>query len=215
MFGRNLATSRINSAVVGAKPAFQVGTPTFASHKITGVTYQHYLDTQIADAVDITVAIVASPQASASGDGYVGTGSASGGTGQFVLYNLGGNITIQCINSSNSSTGLVCSTSGETTPLTDFRMISGRISGLVNPTLKVDEYKGGAHTKGNSATGSATRVVATTTPKTLAIGSKFSSLTGAIDVAALLIWHRMLSDAELLAAYLEVEATLDTFGITC
>lgn len=209
IFGRNAKTTTLNSAYAGAPPAFVVGAPVYADHRINNVDFQNYLDTTILDNVDITVAVVVAPGATASFDTYMSTGPAAGK--QLALY-CAANITFQAVNAASSPTGLLAQVSTPTTPLTDFRMIAGRMSGAVNPTIKLDEYKNGIHTQSAAVTGSATRVVDT---RSLAVGSlKAAGFAGVMDFSAALIWHKMLSDSEMLQAYLETQAVLREMGIT-
>jgi hypothetical protein len=210
LLGRDFATSKFNSAYDGAPAAVAGGAPTYGTHKVT-VDGTNYLDTLIGDNADITIAVVTTNNAGITT--FLATPFGTAG-GQLALFRSGAGLqaNMQVTNAANSATGLIATTPGSiTTPITDFRMLSGRVSGLVNPSIKVDEFKGGARVQGASVAGSATRQL---TDKTIRLAG-LSAIPGAIDQTAVLIWHEMLSDAALLAAYQEVRTQMATMGITC
>lgn len=210
LFGRNQATSVFNSASDGAAGGVMHGTVAYDDHFLDDFGDAAWLDTGVGDAATLTVLVVSKPAANASFICYAGTGTAGGA--QLALYRVGGGLTWQHCNASNVTTGLVVATGTPTAPDTDYRGLAGRTNGLVNPPMKVDEFKGGVRTQGASITGSATRVLDTRPILIGTIGAGVFS-GGEADFAAALIWHRYLSDAELLAAYIEARATLALLGI--
>lgn len=209
LLGRDEATTVFNSAYEGAPPGTMVGAPTYGDHRITGCDQTNYLNTGITDAANISILAIYSPGGAVTGDGVFGTGGVSGA--QIAGFVNGANLQLQCATSGNSTTGLSVTCTAPGTNLSDYRGLAGRIGGTVNPTLKIDDFKDGARVTGGSATGSATRGIDT---RNIRIGT-WGSSSGLVDVAAALIWHRLLTDAEMLAAYQEVRATLAQWNLAC
>ncbi|MEF2551980.1 hypothetical protein VQ042_11515 [Aurantimonas sp. A2-1-M11] len=212
-FGRDLATSRVNAATLASTDAQAIGSPAYGDHKITNINYQNTLDLMVGDAENITVAAVFAYGGSASRI-YMATGP-GGVLGQLALFQLSDTVQrLQVATSAGSVSGLSIDLTGApAAPTSEFRMVSGRVGGLVNPSLAIDEFKGGVRVKGNTATGTATRVVDT---RKVALGTlRNSSLANPSDFAAALVWHRVLTDSELLSAYGEVRTALAVYGIAC
>lgn len=101
-------------------------------------------------------------------------------------------------------------------PLTAIRGLASRVSGLaVGSKVSLDEYKNGALIAHAEAPVNVERPAPT---HTIVIGNSASIPAGAdfrerVQHAMCLIWSRYLTDAELLAAYLEARGNLASMGV--
>jgi hypothetical protein len=211
IFGRDAATSTYNSATSSSAPASAVGTLTYSDH-YANPAGANFFSTSITGATNLTMLSIVAPGVSAETEIYFSSTDGAGTNG-FYLGNQGGDAFISVINSAGAqqkaTLGAVLAA-----PLSEFRAIAGRIGGTTSFTLEVDEFKGGARLQAASATATGSRVVDS---QTICIGSLNGSavFNSAKDTSAVLIWHRLLTDAELLAAYLECRNVLSRMGINC
>lgn len=211
IFGRDAATSTFNSAYAGAPNATPFGTITYSDHYVN-VAGANYLKTPLLGAANITMMSVVAPGSDAGTEIYISSTDGAGTNG-FYLGNQTGAAKVSVVNS--AGTPQQAQIPAELTPpLTGFRAVAGRIGGTTTFTLEVDEFKGGALLQNASLAATGSRVVDT---QTIDIGSIGGStvFNSPKDTAAVLIWHRLLSDAELLVAYLECRTVLGRMGISC
>lgn len=210
IFGRNRATSLINGVDGGITPTVNVD-PTYGDHRASvDAATSKYFNTLVADADDLTLALVLAYPANAYASRTLfGTGV---GHKLNMYATASPGVRLQVV--ATDATAPEAVLAAPQAPLTDFRMLTGRINGPTNISLEVDEFKGGERVQ-NVLVETVKSRVPDTTP--IAIGTLLNTTTYALgyDVAAALIWHRTLSDAELLAAYLEVREVLGGMGIAC
>lgn len=210
IFGRDIATSCVNSAYDDAPDAVVIGSPTLGDHT-AALAGTNYIDTRVSDNLALTVMVISSPGASLENEVYFA--SEQNGVPQAVLlsYNGSPNVIVQGYSASGILlTPGIAMPGSLTAPLTDYRAVTFRTDQAVNPTFKIDEFKAGIRTQGASTAQTGTRAAAI---KTLAIGSlKNATFTDVNNVCAVLIWHSHLSDADLLAAYLEARTYLADMG---
>lgn len=211
ILGRDAATSTFNSASAGAAPATAVGTITYSDH-YANPAGANFFSTPLTGATNLTMMAVVAPGASAETEIYLSSTNGADPNG-FYLGNAAGAAMLSVINAAGTPQQV---TLGATLagPLTDFRAVAGRIGGTSSFSLEIDEFKGGVRVQANSSTATGSRTVDT---QTICIGSiNGSSIwNSAKDTSAVLIWHRLLTDAELLAAYVECRDVLGRMGIQC
>lgn len=213
ILGRNQATSIFNSAYDGAPNAVAFGTLTYSDH-YANPAGANYFRTPIQTAQNMTMLAVVAPGATATSEIYVSSSSGNGSNGYFLAGGLSTTKAGLSTTTSAGATQQVLLVGDQSTPLTDFRAIAGRIGGLSNWSLEIDEFKGGQRVQSNASTATGTRTVDS---QVFCIGSIGGSATfnSAKDTAAVLLWHRLLTDQELLDAYLECRTVLGRMGITC
>lgn len=208
-FGASNSKSIFNSA--NSKPLLTVvGSPIYADNYVT-LSQDNWFDTNLLDSQELTFMIVCS--GSTSQFNAFGNFNGSNTTDHVVLFsNVSGKAKVQAT-SNDASVPYVELTAVDTTSA--FKALCGRTTGSSNYTIKADQFKDGALLSTITTKTTKTRKVQTT--PTFAIGSSRGSatLSGTLNYAAVLVWNRCLSDAELLAAYKEVYANLAKVGISC
>lgn len=211
IFGRDAATSLFNSAPNNSVNAEAVGTLTYGDHNIDAAG-ANFVRTGLLGATNFTVMAVVAPGNSSSEQIYMASTSGSGPNG-FYLANFSGKPVLSLQNSAGTAQQAVADNSAAS-PLTEYRAVAGRVGGTSSYTLEVDEFKGGVRVQSKAATASGTRTVDT---QTICVGSlNGSSIWNSTKTtAAALIWHRLLTDAEMLAAYVECRDVLGRMGIQC
>lgn len=216
LFGRDLATSKVNSA--GAKVAaavFSNGTavpPVYSDHRVS-LGSGTGLDSGVAPVGAMTMlgimqADVVDGAALSSGVFYFGATAADAGRAMLCTktggtsnpgFGLGG------------ASGTIPLTNLPQRPLTDFRGMALRIGGIATGSAyAVDEMKAGVRVQGIAGTTTTDRGTLT---GTIEIGATGNVGTGGswdskVNYAAAVFWNRYLTDGELLAAYQEVRAFL-------
>lgn len=215
VFGESLANSAMNSAgaklaaalaQVSTAPVYSDGTITLGAGcgldtSIPATPAQTYLAICQADVVD---------GAAMSGGQFIVAQNSLNDAGRFLI----------CTKSGGSSNPGVSVGGGPSTiplpnlparPLTDFRAFAGRIAGTaVGSAYQGDELKGGLLLQSVKATVATDRGTLTSN---IEVGNANPVAPGAgydlrIKHAALLIWNRFITDAELLTAYSDVRTFL-------
>lgn len=213
ILGRNQATSIFNSAYDGAPNAVAFGTLTYSDH-YANPAGANYFRTPIASAENMTMLAVVAPGSAATSEIYVASSSGNGNNGFFLAGGLSTTRAGLSVTTSAGSAQQVLLDNNQSNPLTEFRAIAGRVGGLSNWSMEIDEFKGGQRVQTKSSTATGTRTVDS---QVFCVGSIGGSATfnSAKDTAAILFWHRLLTDQELLDAYLECRTVLGRMGITC
>lgn len=211
IFGRDEATTIFNSATPGAATASVVGTLTYSNHFINPAGV-NYVATTIQNAVSFTVMVIVAHGVDATTELYLSSTNGAQANG-FYLGNQSGQPNFFLANSSGGGNAVTLP-NNVASPLADFRALCGRASGTTTYTLEIDEFKGGALIQNASMTAVGSRTVGT---QVINIGSLDGSTiwNSPKNTSAVLIWHRLLTDAELLAAYLECRTVLGRMGISC
>jgi hypothetical protein len=211
IFGRDAATSTFNSATVSAAPATAVGSLTYSDHYANPAGV-NFFSTAITGAANLTMMVVVAPGATATTEIYLSSTDGTGTNG-FYLGNQNGEAFFSVINGAGAQQKVTLA-APLAAPLTEFRAIAGRIGGTSSFTLEVDEFKAGARLQAASATATGTRTVDS---QTFCVGSINGStvFNSPKDTAAVLIWHRLLTDAELLSSYVQCRDVLGRMGISC
>lgn len=211
ILGGSAAASIYNGAnpdrplVVKGEPTYGVG--------YCGLSQTSWFDTLLLDSQELTALVFCTAQSSTSmlfgnftGGNIVDTVALYKNFTDFVVQSCATDATLQQIVSSvNNLTGADES----------FRGLAIRTTGGVSYTSKIDQFKAGVRAGGTATTHTGKTREVQSTPA-FAIGSSrgHQSLSGAVNVAATLVWNQSLSDADLLAAYLEARAVLAARGIT-
>jgi hypothetical protein len=213
LFGRNRATSLVNGVDGGTIPSVPVADPTYGDHVASmDASANKYINSGLSDADKITIAVVCAFPASA----YVNRTLAGFGVGKSLNIYSGPSSSFGLATQATDATQPACGLpAAPTAPLTDPRMIVSRVDGPTNFSLNIDEYKNGGRTQGSGLVTTVKNRLAEATTK-LSFGSLPSTGSFALgfDEVAALVWHRYLSDAEVLAMYLEVRTVLATMGKT-
>ncbi len=211
ILGGNLAASKYNGANPDL-PMSVVGTPTYSDGHVT-LGQNNWFDTFIQDAAELTMMLIA--DAASTGSIYLGNFNGLNTVDCILLYKNNSNIVAQSSASDGTTQTLDSSVSG-TGANTDFRGLAMRTVGSTDYVSKLDHFKGGVRAAGGSQTNTGKTREVQSTP-TFAIGSSRGNafFPGPVNVAAALVWHRALTDAELLAAYLEVRSVMAGRGVDC
>jgi hypothetical protein len=220
LFGRNLATSRINSAGLKANAAEAlIGTaqapapaPIYGDHQVE-LGNGAGIDTGVVATPTQTIMLVATV-ASVDADQLPAIAILHGASfGDPARANMG--IQAPSINFSVSADGNAVLPAKPSGAFTAPRALVSRIGGLAAGSVtKLDEYMGGVRTQGGSSAITNARPAPTYTTvignsNTLAAGGAFQAR---LRYTSALIWSRMLTDAEVLAAYLELRMVLAQMG---
>jgi hypothetical protein len=217
IYGRNFATTALNSAGVGSGAILTQGTPpapVYGDHQLelgNGVGFNTNIPWSAAMTIMIATDIQQTDAASIT-NSVLFIGSSVVDDGEVIMDAYVG--TPMEFNAVGH--GLVNLPSLPTRPLSDFRALTGRIGGLASGSpISIDEYKSGVRTQGRASTTTSAR----TLPNTGSVligghigypsGGSFS--TRPLFVSAL-IWNVALSDAATLAAYLEFRTALAAMG---
>lgn len=202
LFGAALSTSEINYAnnsnpltVVGSGPAISSNYATFNAN---GFNTQLYADGEL-------TVISIYKKGTADFGAALSNFNGSNANTSFGLFPNGlTNITyVQApLGTSNSQATLVFQP-----PVSDWRMLAGRLGVGSNFAHYVDDFHNGVLTS-NHSTNSGTRALNTTDP--IRMGVNFS---GTFNCAAALIYNRVLTDAELLTVYNEVRGLMASRSI--
>lgn len=212
LFGRNLATSRINSA--GLKvPASEAlvgapAVPVYGDHQME-VGNGAGLDTLVAATDAMTCMVICTGETAGT---QILLGADSAAAARFNLLTVGTSANLTVAGGNPAAVVLPGALTGNTT---DFRALVMRISGVAaGAALAIDEYRGGVRTQGAKsaltatvARGAYTRVVGNSST----IGAN-AGYTARNRFAAYLHWSAYLSDDAVLAAYAELRAVLAPMG---
>jgi hypothetical protein len=211
IFGRNEATTIFNSATPGSPTASVIGTLTYGDHFVDAAG-ANYIATNLQNNANLTFMVIVAHGAAATTELYLSSTNGAQANG-FYLGNQSGQASFFLANSSGGGNAVTLPNI-VSSPLTDFRALCGRASGTTTYTLEIDEFKNGSLVQNASMTATGSRVVGT---QVINIGTLDGSTiwNSPKNTAAALIWHRLLSDAELLAAYLECRTVLGRMGISC
>jgi hypothetical protein len=211
ILGRDAATSAYNSAYDGAPNATAIGSLTYGDH-FANPAGANYFRTMILGAENMTMMAVVAPGADANSEIYLA--SSSNAVNSWYLAGFSSNQPALSVINAASSAQQLLANAAQSTPYTDFRAIAGRVGGLSAWSMELDEFKGGTLVQNKSSTATGSRSVDS---QVFCIGSigGASTFNAAKNISAVLFWHRLLSDAELLAAYLEARNTLGRMGIAC
>jgi hypothetical protein len=209
LLGRNIATSRVNSAGAGANGSeVLVGNPiapVYGDHQLE-LGNGAMLDTAV-PATDAMTCLVACTGDVSSAQVFLGASVAASGRlnlltgGASVVATLG-----------NSNLALPGALSG---PAADFRVLVARLGGTAaGSPAAIDEYRAGVRVQGAKTTLAGalvrqdyTRVIGGSS--TIGAGAGYPVRN---RFASYLHWSAYLSDADVLAAYLELRAVLAQMG---
>lgn len=208
IFGSYAAACNYNGAD-RTKPLRVIGEPTFSQGRVA-LGQNNWLDTQsMFDTQELTFLVFPARSASAAMPFGTFSGSNSGDT--VSIYGNTGTMDMLVSTTGEPST---VSLSTPSIDVGSFYGIAGRTTGSANFTIKLDAFKGGARLGGVSAvqTGK-TRKVTTTMPFAFGSSRGNASFPGPVVEAGGLVWNRALSDAELLAAYIEARTLFTARGI--
>ncbi len=229
LFGQDLIQSRENSAQLGAPAAVEAlinnpPPPFYGDHRVE-LGAGAGLQTNIAATPAQTILLVAAVSASDATD------QATSPATRHILHGATAAESGRLLATSDVDAGsvvlrsLMASTGGEISPAqvmpasrpyTAPRCICSRISGgAVGSKHAFDELKDGALVSHREAVTTAVRPVPTHgivigNSNTIGFGGDFQAR---VKHSLCLIWSRALSDAEVLAAYLEVRANLASMGV--
>lgn len=199
LFGFNAAASVVNPP--GANMSV-IGTPTYSAN-LANVGQLNYFDTGILEPDEFTFLIFSDGDRDVSSV-LVGNFNGSNSATSCCLYRNGSSFT-----GFSPATDSTTVTAAATNSLAeaDQRAYAMRSIGTTDFSVTVDEFKAGVRSGGATTTSTKTRRA---NASSLVLGSSRGSATfpGPHPMYAALIWSRALSDAELLAAYLEVRAVL-------
>lgn len=211
IFGGNLVASKYNGANPGV-PMGVVGTPTYAANYVT-LAQTNWFDTYILDAADLTMMVIA--DASSTGASYIGNFAGGNNVDSVLLYKNVSSFSAQS-SANDGSAQVVGSAASVTGANSTFRGLSMRTMGTSDYQIKLDQFYNGARAGGSSQTNAGKTREVQTTPA-LAIGSSRGAgpFPGPVNIAAALVWHRALTDAELLAAYLGARSVMASRGVAC
>lgn len=207
ILGRNAKASAYNGANPDL-PALIVGAPVYKASYCTLSRY-NYLNTLLLDAAEVTLLAIGS---SAGNSSYIGQFGIAGGGATTHLW--GDNSGVNGYSTGNTS-NVQAASPWSPARGAGFRGLAFRSVGATNFKSVVDQFYSAVRTGKTETTSTQTKLVHPT--KTFAIGSPHGGATfaEAVNIAGALIWHKALTDAELLAAYLEARAALAPRGIIC
>ncbi|MFG1246809.1 hypothetical protein [Xanthobacter flavus] len=206
-FGRDAATSIINMA--NASLPLSAPTATYGARSATITGAGVYFETGIADAQELTILAVGSFQNASSQ--IVGSYTATNAADTCALLHPSGGFSGQVPASDGTAQGTA--TLSPYSPLTTVRALALRTTGSADFAIKVDQFRAGARLNGLSET--KTGKTRKTSAQTFRIGAPASGSTYVAEQSpsAVAIWHRSMTDAELLAAYQDVFERFAEWGV--
>jgi len=212
IFGKSKNASIFNGAN-NALPLIETGAPVYDDASVT-LSTSNWFDTLVSDAQELTLMVIA--DMNVSGIHFIGNWGGVPSANQLTMYKNGSTVALQTPRAAGSPPSTITSSTGLSGIGPHFRGLACRTTGLVDFTSKVDQYRGGLHMGGASFVNAGETRLVVPSPL-ISIGSARGSsiFPGPVKVAAALIWHRALSDADLLAAYQEARGVLAGRGIDC
>jgi hypothetical protein len=207
----NSQTASVYNGANTTLPLTVTGTPVYNAGYCT-LAQANWFDTRIADNQDVTLLVIG--DAASTGGVYCGNFNGANSPDSVVLYKNGTSFVAQA-SANDGTTQAANSLVSITGADAGFRGLALRASGSANFTIAMDQFEGGVRAGGTLTNTVKTREVQTT--PNFAIGSSRGGalFPGPVNIAAVLVWHRALTDPQLLSAYQEMRATMASRGIAC